>query len=370
VVGRAGYRLFDIAFTSDGALFGLTGDNRLVRVNQETGRAAVVGTGLGVGSGTTVNGLVAGPNGDLYAVSRRVSFFGGDDGSLLKVDRRSGKATSVGDFDIGLGASGDAAFSPSGVLYATATDGGDDSLIRVNVSTGRAALIGSTRLAHVYGLAFGPDQGLIAVARGERGEAPLLASISVLTGAARTLRGVTGADGMFGLASVRMVTSPVIGRLRVTGRENSTCDGVPGRWTFCQHQSGFHHPGGIRIPASDETYAWDVNLGDNSDAGREVYPVAPGRVVKYGGQCLPCVTFGGLLIEHTEVDGARWWSGYVHMASIPSFSPGQRVTTSTPIGRVGRVGAENDHLHLTIYGGANSKGGLTSRNALFFWRLR
>jgi Peptidase family M23 len=158
---------------------------------------------------------------------------------------------------------------------------------------------------------------------------------------------------------------PVEGAFRVTGSENTDCNNAADMWTLCQHGTGFHRSGG-GISGSDETYAWDANLPTDQDQGKEVFPVAPGRVVKFAGTVEPGATSGSVLIEHTTGD-FTWWSGYLHMSDV-SVTDGQVVSTSTPIGRISNVcacGTVPNHLHLAVYYGDNSAGGLKSRNAPF-----
>jgi hypothetical protein len=61
--------------------------------------------------------------------------------------------------------------------------------------------------------------------------------------------------------------------------ENTSCSwfAFP-KWTFCQHRTGYHAPG-AGVAGADDTYAWDINQASNADAGKPVYPTAPGTVV-------------------------------------------------------------------------------------------
>jgi WD40 repeat protein len=164
------------------------------------------------------------------------------------------------------------------------------------------------------------------------------------------------------------VESPVDGRLRVTGLENPYCDNVDEIWTFCQHQGAGHELGG-GVADADDTLAWDINLIGDADANRRVFPLAPGRVVRYGEVCLPCLSEGALLIEHQDSTGMIWWSGYLHMTGIPAFLEGEEVSRSTVLGFIGDTHATNNHLHLTVYQGQNTPGGLVARNAVFGERV-
>lgn len=162
------------------------------------------------------------------------------------------------------------------------------------------------------------------------------------------------------------VTPPVEGPFRVTGIENPECYNVADKWTFCQHQTGLHSPGG-GIADSDDTYAWDMNLTGDLDAGEPVFAVAGGTVVRYADLYGPGERSGSVLIEHSS-NGITWWSGYLHMEDI-SVTLGQSVTTSTILGHISNV-IDNgttipNHLHFVVYEGANTSGGLISRDVEF-----
>ncbi len=137
----------------------------------------------------------------------------------------------------------------------------------------------------------------------------------------------------------------------------------PQVWAFCKHRR--RHSRGVA--AADDTRAWDLNLARYADAGKPVYPVAPGRVVRYGGDVAPGAgSMAGVLVEHTTAGGERWWSGYLHMRrdSI-KVRLGQVVDVNTPLGVIGKTGASNNHLHVAVYDGANSLGGLKSVDVAF-----
>lgn len=135
-------------------------------------------------------------------------------------------------------------------------------------------------------------------------------------------------------------------------------------WSFCQHRpQGNHAASGVA--GADDDNAWDVNLRDFLDTRRPVFPVAPGRVVRYGGSEQPGDgRSAGVLIEHHTADGQRWWSGYLHMRrdSI-ALREGEYVDTDTMLGRIGRSGTRDNHLHFVVYDGVNEWGGLRSIDA-------
>ena len=100
----------------------------------------------------------------------------------------------------------------------------------------------------------------------------------------------------------------------------------------------------------DDTYALDLNLNTpsyNSDRGMSVRPVADGRIIHRS------ATLGFVLIEHhtpLRLDNGTvyntWYSGYMHMRDRTNATT---VTTDTILGRISRLGADNDHLHFAIY---------------------
>lgn len=137
----------------------------------------------------------------------------------------------------------------------------------------------------------------------------------------------------------------------------------PTTWAFCKHRRRRSRG----VAAADDTRAWDLNLPRHADAGKPVYPMAPGRVVRYGGDLDPGAgKVAGVLIEHTTPGGDRWWSGYLHMRrdSI-RVRVGQRVDATTQLGVIGKTGASNNHLHIAVYGGENTLGGLKSLDVAF-----
>lgn len=154
----------------------------------------------------------------------------------------------------------------------------------------------------------------------------------------------------------------------VEGGITMRCDWPEGddNWAFCKHGRG-GHPMRNGVALADDRAAWDANLPKFRDSGKVVYPVAPGRVVSYGGEHRPGgdVT-AGVLIEHTTPNGDKWWSGYLHMQrdSI-RLREGQLVDIDTPLGRIGHSGTRTAHLHMVVYRGKNTLGGLKSFEVTF-----
>lgn len=175
----------------------------------------------------------------------------------------------------------------------------------------------------------------------------------------------TGRSEVIPASSELQLLSPVVGEMG-TVSSDSQCRTLysSGRWCFNQHRTGFHHPGG-GVCGSDDTFAWDANLNYPSydqDASKPVYAVAAGKVTTtYGG----CVNAGGtcgqVLVEH-DIDGEKWWSGYVHLKDI-NVETGEYVTTETKLGVIGKTGTDNNHLHFVIYRGQNESCGLNSYDA-------
>jgi len=152
----------------------------------------------------------------------------------------------------------------------------------------------------------------------------------------------------------------------VTGPVRDQCHWPEERgvWAFCKHRPGRPHaPHGVAL--SNDNEAWDANLRNYEDTGEWVYPVAPGRIVRYGGPNAARYNgAAGILVQHETRHGEVWWSGYLHMRrdSI-TVNEGDLVDVNTPIGRIGRTGTTNSHLHFVAYRGENRKQGLRSFNA-------
>jgi hypothetical protein len=361
LIGATGFvNVFDIAMLPDGSLIGVTvptdvATSRLLRINRRTGAAQVIGSSLGADN---VNALEASSDGSLYGATA--------DGQLLSINVETGAGNPIGTFGAGLGSSGDLAFGPDGTLYAlvTSTSSGNTALARINRGTGAATVIGSTGLPSVFGLAFGPDGTLYGTAGAE---ASIVVRLNTQTGAATVQSGLSGIGGIAGLAAnIRL--SPVVGALRQTGVENAACDTATDLWTFCQHRSGTH-AAGAGLQGADDTYAWDANLPANADAGRPVFAVAPGRVVRFAGAIAPQGnSSGAVLIEHspdgqscTATPNTCWWSAYQQLRGVQVFE-GQLVDGQTLLGVIGDVHPTpvSAQLHVAVYEGLNTPGGLVA----------
>lgn len=187
----------------------------------------------------------------------------------------------------------------------------------------------------------------------------------------------TGFSTVFGLAVFaprpHFVLSPVDGPIHICTNPDVTdpdfpsdCPFAADTWEFWQHKTGFHRPLG-GIAGSDDTFAWDVNLnGEPTDRGKPVFAVAPGKVVKYGGDVAPGGCSASVLIEH-NLNGDVWWSGYLHMKIDPKIKVDFGVNESTILGTISDTFCKdkiNNHLHFIVYTGENTSGGLKSFDVL------
>lgn len=349
-IGNMGTVMTDIAFSPSGSLFGVTFTD-LYRIDPNTGASTLIGS-LGVNDS---NALEFDLNGTLFMAS-----FGS---TLLRtVDTTTGATTVVG--DMGVSSSGDLAFDPSsGKLFLSARSF-QDVLYLIEPSTAASTMVGDIGFVNVYGMDFYGNT-LFGLTIGG-----YLISINTTSGAG-TLVANTGVAALGASAALQplatIVLAPVEGPFRVTGPENAECENVANLWTFCQHQTGGHRPGG-GLGGADDTFAWDMNLSGGADSGKAVFAVAPGKVVRYSGIYAPGETYGAVLIEHSSENGI-WWSGYLHMSNIQVVE-GQQVDTSTRLGLISNVSNFRipDHLHFVVYGGTNQPYGLISRNVQFIER--
>jgi hypothetical protein len=371
-VGETGrYFLTDITFTPNGDQFAVSmptspfDDSLLVLLNRD-GASEI--TRWRLPRGLELNALASDRTGQLW--------LSGLDGVLYRINTAITKIRRIGPFGQGFYSSGDLAFHQNGKrLYATAPfNQQTDVLLRVFKNDGAAAEIGVIGYPAVYGLSFGPDGELYGIARGE-GPDPLV--LRIRTRPRRNSRGGADPSKPLGRAvsrtnlpsvggmAARQVLSPVRGPLRVTKEDNPLCAWHPTKWTACQHEGPTHGPG-TGDGEADDTYAHDFNLANHADYQTPVYAIAPGRVVKYGGEhgLLPDGgKNGSVLVEHTA-RSTVWYSGYLHMRNI-GVGLGDMVTTETQLGTIGAKGLEDyedcigkpehecAHLHFVAYLGEN-----------------
>ena len=144
--------LTDIAFDSNGNLWGVNPAGNLYSLNKTTGAATLVGF---TGVTTRLNALVGGKHGVLWAAAN-------GDNNLYTINTSTGLATTVA--NIGFSSVGDLAWV-NGTLYES-SDGtaAGNLLVAVDVSTDKATEIGSMGITNVYGLASDGTDTLYAVA--------------------------------------------------------------------------------------------------------------------------------------------------------------------------------------------------------------
>ena len=133
VVGQMPVVMTDIAFDPSGDLWGIT-FGQLFQINPTTAAVTLVGN-----LGTSLNSLVFGADGTLYAANN----------SLFTVNTSTGAATLIGSGG-GYSSSGDLAFI-GGNLFLSSTPG--DNLFRLNTTTGAGTLVGAIGSSAVFGLA-------------------------------------------------------------------------------------------------------------------------------------------------------------------------------------------------------------------------
>jgi len=145
----AGVVMTDIAFNSDGDLFGITFGS-LYSIDTTTGAASFIGNH---GAGGTKNSLVFGDDGTLYTANN----------SLHTIDVLTGASTVIGNGGDSYNSSGDLAFI-DGDLFLSSTSGFSDKLVELDTSNGFGSDVGSIGVGAVYGLATDNNQDLYGVA--------------------------------------------------------------------------------------------------------------------------------------------------------------------------------------------------------------
>jgi alpha-tubulin suppressor-like RCC1 family protein len=145
------------------------------------------------------------------------------------------------------------------------------------------------------------------------------------------------------------LTSPLVGQLSIQKPPN--CCTYLGNtfWAFWQHQGGGHTVNG-GIGGANDFYAFDCNLSNNLDDGKNVYPVEDGYVSHLSGWSGS--SYGQLLIRHVT-NGVTWYSGYLHMDNITTkkATNGAFISKNEMIGTISNVSpsAISSHLHFAVY---------------------
>ncbi|MFZ3138110.1 MAG: C10 family peptidase [Thermodesulfovibrionales bacterium] len=132
----------DIAFNGLN-LYGIT-FSYFLNINPNTATGNIIGyTGY-----SNLNALAVSSNGIIYAAETT--------GTFVRINPTSGQAIFIGNYGDGLSSGGDLAFSLNKTLYASVKRSGYDNswLATVNLSTGKASLIGDMGYKDVYGLSF------------------------------------------------------------------------------------------------------------------------------------------------------------------------------------------------------------------------
>ncbi|HUQ02451.1 MAG TPA: hypothetical protein VM261_08150 [Kofleriaceae bacterium] len=136
----------DIAIAPDGAIIGAS-NARLYRCSATTAACTLVGA-----LAQTVNALGYAPPG---TVEPGVDTLVGakSDGALYRIDTTTAAMTSLGHFSTGHASSGDVAYVAGSLVAAINPGGTNDSLARINATTGATTLVGPTSRPWLWGLA-------------------------------------------------------------------------------------------------------------------------------------------------------------------------------------------------------------------------
>jgi hypothetical protein len=186
VIGFTGRSLVDIAFSSNGDLYGIT-FSQLFKLDKTNGKSTLVGN-----LGTSLNSLVFSKDGTLYGASN----------GLYTINVNTGAATAVsnGNSGYGFSSSGDLAFVGS-QLYLSSTPG--DSLVQIDTATGIGSLVGNIGYSGVFGLASDNNVNLYGVT------GTTVIKINPLTGTSTALVNY-GGQGLFGANGTAFIAEAVV----------------------------------------------------------------------------------------------------------------------------------------------------------------
>jgi len=146
VIGNMGVVLTDIAFATNGDLYGLSYTD-FYRIDPDTAAVTLIGS-HGINGG---NALKFATNGTLYAAGNASTL-------LYTINPSTGVASPVG--NIGFASAGDLAFN-SGQLFMTSTD---NQLIQIDLTNSAAGTaVGPLGFVNVFGLATGDNGALYGV---------------------------------------------------------------------------------------------------------------------------------------------------------------------------------------------------------------
>jgi hypothetical protein len=136
VVGNMGFAMTDIAFDTNGNLYGTTFSD-LYSIDSSSGTSTHIGIhSLGV------NSLVFDAAGTLYAASSQ----------LFTINVGTAATTLIGNGSDSYSSSGDLAFV-GGELYLSSSNSGNDKLVKLDTGTGAGTNVGDIGYPNVYGLA-------------------------------------------------------------------------------------------------------------------------------------------------------------------------------------------------------------------------
>lgn len=154
-LGPIGFNVSDIAFASNGTLYGLTAglSSRLLEIDPVTGSGSVIGF---IGTNFSGGGLAFDNEGTLYA---SINDSGAGVFRLLTLDLETGAGTSVSILNTFLDGLG---FSPAGNLFAS-IGGPDGGFASVDIATGTATFIGDTGVGGLSGISFVPEPATIGL---------------------------------------------------------------------------------------------------------------------------------------------------------------------------------------------------------------
>jgi hypothetical protein len=137
----------DIAVTPDGTIYAITIDS-LLRLDPSTGVTVRVGS-LDIAG--RANALASDRLGRLFGAT--------EEGTFFEVNPGTGQARTIGFFGSSILSEGDLAFAPDGTLFGTSST---NRLLRIDVATGVATVVGDAIYRQLEGLAFDPEGRLYA----------------------------------------------------------------------------------------------------------------------------------------------------------------------------------------------------------------
>jgi hypothetical protein len=143
--------LCDLAATADGYLYGISTTHLyLIKISKPEESICLGAHGL-----ANPYGMGSGAGGELVVNTR--------DGKVFTVDKKTAKATEVGDMTGGFVASGDVALAGDRLVSSVKDANGDENLVTLDPKTGKARLVGRFKdqngadIPNVFGLIWRKD---------------------------------------------------------------------------------------------------------------------------------------------------------------------------------------------------------------------